>query len=117
MICPSCQHEHAEPAPRFCDACGLALPRLRRAAPAASAAGEVVVRCQECGAQASARRCRGCGARVRWPDDVIPPDEQEGVGKPAAPALELDDGQGGEAAFAVEVDDDPGAGHSSGEEH
>jgi hypothetical protein len=115
VICPSCQHEHADPAPRFCDACGLALPKLRRAA-APAATAEVVVRCQECGAQASARRCRGCGARVRWPDDVIPPDEQEGVGKPAAPALELDDGQGEDAAFAVEVDD-PGAGPSSGEEH
>jgi hypothetical protein len=116
VICPSCQTEQPDPAPRFCDACGLALPKLRRAAPAVTA-DAVVVRCQECGAQASSRRCRGCGARVRWPEDMIPPDEQDGVGKPAPPALELDEGPGEDAAFAVEVDDDVGGREPSGEEH
>ena len=92
MICPSCQSEQPDPAPRFCDACGLALPKLRRAA--APASGQAPdVRCQECGVVATARRCRGCGARVRWPEDVIPPDEQD-AGKPAAPALELEEPEG-----------------------
>jgi hypothetical protein len=92
------------------------LPRVRRAAAAPAAAEPVTVRCQECGAQASSRRCRGCGARVRWPEDVIPPDEQEGVGKPAPPALELDDGLG-DAALTVDVEDDAGGRDPSGEEH
>jgi hypothetical protein len=42
--------------------------------------------------RATSRRCSGCGARVRWPEDVVPPDE-EGVGRPPAPALELPQGE------------------------
>ena len=102
MICPACQTAHAEPAPRFCDGCGLALPRLRRAAPAAAAA-PVEIRCAECGLIASSRRCHGCGARVRWPEDVLPPDEQD-MGRPPAPALELPDDVGADEVLEV----DPG---------
>jgi len=91
VICPACQTAHAEPAPRFCDGCGLALPRLRRAAPAAGEAAAAGIRCGECGTPATSRRCRGCGARVRWPEDLIPPDERDEMGKPPAPALELPD--------------------------
>ena len=103
MICPHCQTAHAEPAPRFCDGCGLALPRVRPPA-AARAAGDAApeVRCSECGQQATARRCRACGARVRWPEDVIPPDESA-PGRPPAPALELDDGADD---LAVDLDGD-----------
>ncbi len=108
MICPSCQTPHAEPAPRFCDGCGLALPRVRPAATATRAAGAgdpAEVRCQECGTPATARRCRGCGARVRWPEDVIPPDEQEGMGRPPAPALDLGSD---DAGVDVELDGSTG---------
>jgi hypothetical protein len=112
MICPSCQAEQPDPAPRFCDACGLALPKVRRAA-APAGTGSADVRCQECGVVATARRCRGCGARVRWPEDVIPPDEQ-GSGKPVAPALELEGGEGDED-LGVEIVDLPPRGHDEGE--
>jgi hypothetical protein len=106
VICPACQHEHADPAPRFCDACGLALPRVRPSTDArARADTEVEVRCAECGQPATSRRCRACGARVRWPEDMVPPDE-ESPGKPPAPALELPD-EGGDD---IPVDDDPSEG-------
>ena len=104
MICPSCQTPHAEPVPRFCDACGLALPRVRRAATAPTGA-DAEVRCAECGVVAHSRRCSGCGARVRWPEGVIPPDELEG--RPLPPALELHED---EDAPALELDDGTGTG-------
>jgi hypothetical protein len=109
VICPACQTAHGEPAPRFCDGCGLALPRVR---PAPSARrldpAESLVRCPDCGTPATARRCRACGARVRWPEDMLPPDE-EAPGKPPAPALELEDDS--VAIIDVPLDDDPPEGH------
>ncbi len=107
MTCPHCQTAHADPPPRFCDACGLALPRLRvAAAPRSASAEPILIRCPECGQPATSRRCAGCGSRVRWPEHMIPPDEQDGMGKPAAPALELaDDDQ----AATLELGE-PGAG-------
>jgi hypothetical protein len=95
--CPNCQTPVPEPpASKFCDGCGLALPVLRsanvRARARARAEEPTAVRCPECGLHASARRCRGCGALVRWPEGVIPPDEQGDMpGKGADPALELPD--------------------------
>jgi hypothetical protein len=98
MTCPWCQAELADPPPsKFCDGCGLALPmaRARPGAGRAAAGGKgeaAVIRCGECGTVATSRRCRGCGARVRWPADVVPPDEE--VQRPIPPALELDDDGG-----------------------
>ena len=102
MTCPHCQTAHVEPAPRFCDGCGLALPRLRSPAAARAGSETLEVRCSECGVLATARRCRACGARVRWPEDVIPPDEGA-PGKPPAPALELPDGE--DAGLDLEGED------------
>lgn len=75
MTCPHCAAPQSDPPSRFCDACGLALPVVRRAAAPAATAGEEEVRCPECGLVARARRCRGCGAPVRWPEHLVPPDE------------------------------------------
>jgi hypothetical protein len=106
VVCAACGTAHAPPGPRFCDACGLALPRVRHPGERkASAEAATEVRCPECGLPATARRCRGCGAKVRWPDDVVPPDEAD-VGKPAAPALELGD----DAGPALELGDPDGRG-------
>ncbi len=76
MNCPHCSAPLPEPAPRFCDACGLAVPRPRQAVPADAAAPEEEVRCQECGLVATGSRCRGCGAKIRWPEGVEPIDER-----------------------------------------
>jgi len=78
VLCPSCQAEQPDPPGRFCEACGVALPRLAASNTAqekARAAEPLQVRCPECGMPAMARKCRACGARVSWPDDVTPPDE------------------------------------------
>jgi hypothetical protein len=79
MICPSCGAEQRTPS-RFCDACGLSMG----VAPSAFAevdpaeepleTTEVEVRCLECGMTAQGKRCRGCGAPIKWPEDLEPTD-------------------------------------------
>jgi hypothetical protein len=75
MNCPSCQAPLPEPAPRFCESCGLFLPRVARRATAPD--GPVEVRCTSCGVVATGRRCQACGVPVRWPDGQAPPGEAE----------------------------------------
>jgi hypothetical protein len=74
MRCQHCQVELADPPQRMCDACGMATGAARPKPPA-TALDEV--RCPECGLPATSRRCRGCGARVRWPEDATPPHGDE----------------------------------------
>ena len=64
MKCPHCQVELADPAPRFCAACGLATGAPRK--PAQEAAP--TMKCPECGVMVHTARCPGCGDRVRWPE-------------------------------------------------
>ena len=76
MQCPSCHAELPEPFTRFCEGCGLANPHYKP--PRARKADEPtkeIVRCPECGLPAESRRCRGCGAPVRWPEGINPPGE------------------------------------------
>ena len=105
--CPNCQTPVPEPAGRFCDACGLALPVARRVAPRGKPE-PIEVRCPECGLHAYSRRCRGCGAQVRWPEGMLPPDEMNDMpGKGADPALELDEGNALELGEAFETEEPP----------
>jgi hypothetical protein len=85
MICPNCGAEQPEPAPRFCDACAVALPRLR-VAQVSKAAPET--RCLECGLPATGARCRGCGAKVS-----VPVGQDEDERKPL-PKLRVPTGDG-----------------------
>jgi hypothetical protein len=75
MQCPTCQAELAEPFTRFCDGCGLANPYYRPPPKATATKVPLEVRCDECGLLAVSRRCRGCGAAVKWPEGVSPPGE------------------------------------------
>ena len=75
MHCTSCQAELPEPFTRFCEACGIANPHYRPPARPAASAAPLLVRCPECGLPARRSRCRGCGARVTWPEGVTPPDD------------------------------------------
>lgn len=61
--CPACGEALPDPPGAFCDACGQKLPRIRRGAPAASAASR---RCTSCGTLAAAgrSRCVACGGRL-----------------------------------------------------
>jgi hypothetical protein len=111
VLCPHCKTEQPEPPPKFCDKCGL-VTGLKRPTPASASAKkkqeELEVHCSECGIIATSRRCRGCGSKIRWPDDVLPPDERPV--RATGPAIELEapvlelppDGGGG--------DDDSGSG-------
>jgi hypothetical protein len=90
MHCPYCQTEQPDPPTRFCAACGLAIPGVRPASWRTGQAQDDVVRCVECGIAATSRRCRGCGAPIRWPDGVEPPDEEGAPGSGPAPELSLD---------------------------
>lgn len=118
MVCQHCQTEQPDPPPKFCDACGLAtgaMPRKAVSAAAAKAKADAEIRCPECGLLAVSRRCSGCGAKVRWPDDVLPIDERPiPVSGPA-----LTDAEGG--GFPVTSDggdggDDGGDGDGGGGE-
>jgi hypothetical protein len=69
MICAACGAEQPDPPGRFCAACALALPVARPKDAPAAAGAPAEVRCSECGIVATGPRCRGCGAKVRWPED------------------------------------------------
>ena len=76
MNCPHCQTPLADPVPRFCDTCGMSTgARVAPKKPATDAA-PTEMKCPDCGMIARTRRCRGCGAPVRWPDGVEPPGER-----------------------------------------
>lgn len=116
MHCPHCQTAQPDPPPRFCDACGLATGLARPAASGAKTKAKADVpelRCNECGLVAVSRRCRGCGGKIRWPDDAIPPDEQpERISGLVADGLDAGGFAGGESAGG---DTGGGAGGGGGE--
>jgi hypothetical protein len=77
VLCPHCQAEQAEPAGRFCAACGLALPVARKAKPADEA--PAFMACPSCGTKVRTRRCFACGSPVHWPEGAtVPGDAEEG---------------------------------------
>ncbi len=69
MKCPHCQVELADPAPKFCAACGLATGAGRKWA---EEPPPPTIKCPECGCPVHTKRCHGCGERVRWPEGIEP---------------------------------------------
>jgi hypothetical protein len=102
MLCPYCQTLQPTPAPRFCVGCNVVIPGHRPTS-WRSEDDAPKVRCQDCGVACTRRVCRACGCRVRWPEDLVPFDEQDHA-PPPEPAPTPDGELPGEEVDLGDVD-------------